>query len=766
MMIPDCVEFGSDTAPDTEPSAVEAPTVSPWAAPTGTFADGADAAREYLKRGLMPIPLDGPRTKKVTRPGWPKERYTAADAPRFAGVNVGLLLGEPSGGLNDVDSDCPEAIRAAAVLLPNTRMVSERAGAPRSHYWYRCHPQSATALKLHDPERPASHPDGNVLIELRNGTGNALMTVVPPSLHEGTGEAVVWHEFGEPGEIGAAELEGKVKEVAAAALIGRYWVKGMRHDGSLPLAGGLLRAWGGDEARVEQFVRAVCAAADEDETGTRDRVASVRHTAEKLTAGDPKVTGWPKLAEYLGDAVVSQAREWLGIRDTVPATTGGTTPPPVAPEWPDPPHEAAFHGLAGDLVRAVDQYTEADPAAVLVQFLVMFGNRIGRTAYYPVGVTRHYCNLYAVLVGSTSNGRKGTSKDVAFHLFREAERLLAPPPADAEGPAVPPPDWLGARVVEGGLSSGEGIIWAVRDPVEKTERVKERGEPVRFEKVVADEGEEDKRLMVVEPEFANVLKQTERQGNVLSATLRQAWETGSLRTLTKNNPTRATGAHISAVGHITDAELKRYLSQTETANGFANRFLWVAVRRSKALPEPTAPPDDVMRALAARLADAVRFAESAGEVRRDDDARQLWAAVYGPLSGGRPGLSGSLLGRAEAQVTRLALLYALLDGSDAVCPVHLTAALALWEYVERSVAYVFGDSLGDPVADDCLRLIRQAGTAGISRTDIQGYFGRHVYGNRLTGALGLLRMHGKAHPVATETAGRPAECWFPGPAPA
>jgi hypothetical protein len=50
--------------------------------------------------------------------------------------NVGILTGEPSGGLVDVDCDAPEAAQAAAELLPPTGLVSGRAGNPASHYWY------------------------------------------------------------------------------------------------------------------------------------------------------------------------------------------------------------------------------------------------------------------------------------------------------------------------------------------------------------------------------------------------------------------------------------------------------------------------------------------------------------------------------------------------------------------------------------------------------------------------------------------------------
>ncbi len=304
-----------------------------------------------------------------------------------------------------------------------------------------------------------------------------------------------------------------------------------------------------------------------------------------------------------------------------------------------------------------------------------------------------------------------------------------------------------------------GDYLGVRDPISKRERIKERGQAARYEEVEADPGVEDKRLLVYEPEFANVLKQTERQGNTLSAILRQAWDGNNLRSLTKNSPARATGAHVSMIGHITSEELRRYLTQTETANGFANRFLWICTDRSKLLPEGGRVDPAAMTALRGELVEALAFARTAGDMRRDDEARVLWCEVYGTLSEGKPGLAGALLARAEAHVLRLAMLYALLDRSAVIGAPHLLAALALWDYAERSVYHVFGDDLGDPVADDLLRLLRSS-PDGLTRNDLLNFFGRNQSSQRIGRALGLLLQHRLARCERQQTGGRPAERWF------
>ena len=311
----------------------------------------------------------------------------------------------------------------------------------------------------------------------------------------------------------------------------------------------------------------------------------------------------------------------------------------------------------------------------MTQTLVAFGNLVGRASHFDVEADRHHANQFVVLVGDTSKARKGTSWGHVHRFMRLADEQWA------------------ENCIQSGASSGEGIIWAVRDKIMKRERIRERGEEARYEEVEADQGIEDKRLLVYEPEFAGVLKQTERHGNTLSVILRQAWDGNTLRFLTKNCPSRATGAHISLIGHITAPELRRYLTETETANGFGNRHLWICAKRSKLLPDGGVIDAAEWEACRQDFAQALAFARIETVLRRDNEANEMWRSVYGELSEGKPGLAGAMLARGEAHVMRLAMIYALMDCSALIRASHLLSALALWDYAERSVRFVFGDGL-------------------------------------------------------------------------
>ena len=393
----------------------------------------------------------------------------------------------------------------------------------------------------------------------------------------------------------------------------------------------------------------------------------------------------------------------------------------AASQWPAALEDAAYCGLAGEIVRAIEPETESDPAGIMLQVLVAFGTLIGRGPHYLVESTEHHTNEFALIVGDTSKARKGTSWDRVLQVFSKVQ------------------DW--PQVVSG-LSSGEGLKWAVRDATEQ------------------DPGVTDKRVMIVEAEFAQVLRQGARAGNTLSTTIRCGFDSGNLRTLTKNDPVTATGAHICIVGHITADELRRELTATDSANGFANRFLFMCVRRARELPhggKPLSP--EVLFDFARRIAEAVGKAKAIRAVGMTPAARDAWEAVYGPLSKGYPGLFGAVTARAEAHCVRLALVFALMDGAAAIDKKHLLAALAIWERAQASARFIFGDAIGDAIADEILRALRVAGPAGMTRTEISKLLSKHQSAERIGAALELLERRGLARHESRPTPGAPVEIW-------
>jgi hypothetical protein len=236
-----------------------------------------------------------------------------------------------------------------------------------------------------------------------------------------------------------------------------------------------------------------------------------------------------------------------------------------------------------------------------------------------------------------------------------------------------------------------------------------------------------------------------------------------LAILTKNSPAKATAAHISIIGHITIDELRRRLTRTEAGNGFANRFCYACVKRSKILPEGGKAHGINWKPFLDRLKSAVDFGMNAGELQRDEETRAVWASVYPSLSDGKPGLFGAVTSRSEAQVMRLSCLYAVLDESRLIRKEHLLAALALWDYSEDSARYIWGDATGDRVADQILEALRGS-PDGLNRTGISNLFGKNRGADRIDQALTILAGKGLIQKIKERTGdherGRTPERWI------
>lgn len=386
-------------------------------------------------------------------------------------------------------------------------------------------------------------------------------------------------------------------------------------------------------------------------------------------------------------------------------------------EWPEL-DRAAFYGLAGSIVDEIAPHTEADPALLLLTLLTMAGSAIGSGPHATAGNAQHPARLFVVCAGETAKARKGTSWAAVEGVMLVADQHFAE-----------------TRVL-GGWGSGEAVVDAVRDASDDAP------------------GALDKRLLVQEGEFARFLKVCNRDGSTLSMTIRDAWDGKKLQARSRAATSQSTGHHISIVGHITLEELRMRLTDVEAANGFANRFLYVLGRRSQRLPEGGNVPQEVCERLGKILGEALRSAGTIGSVQRDDAARDLWAHMYEAMDLDAPGgLLEAVTCRDTAQVLRLSVTYALLDGSGVITTDHLWAAWAVWRYCRQSAAVIWGDAIGDPIADRVLTCVREA-VGGVDRTEISRALSNKVSANQLDAAIEKLLSRQLVEHFIEKTGGR------------
>lgn len=398
----------------------------------------------------------------------------------------------------------------------------------------------------------------------------------------------------------------------------------------------------------------------------------------------------------------------------------------------------ALYGMAREVVDLACKNSEADPAAVLVTFLCRFGIECGPSPHLMIGDSRHYARLNAVIVGNSSKARKGTSAAPIAAMFR----IIRDNPSDLLNGYLP------ATCTPGPLSSGEGLIYAVRDPIRKWVVNKKTG---AGSWVIDDPGVQDKRLFVLDEELAAALKCTKRDGNTLSTNIRVAFDGGTLAPLTKNNRITATDAHIGIVTHTTSAELRKLLDETEALNGFANRFLWVCSRRQKLVPLPEPMEFGKLVSIQDDLFGTLQAASKVDRMRLDDRARDRWVAIYSDLSKEYPGLVGCVVNRAEALTMRLAMIYALMDANSSIRDDHLQAALALWDYCQKSAEYIFSGREADGT---CQRILDALAEGPIFQADVHRLFANHATKHRIRNALSELVGSGKIVIEDEATAGR------------
>jgi hypothetical protein len=401
-----------------------------------------------------------------------------------------------------------------------------------------------------------------------------------------------------------------------------------------------------------------------------------------------------------------------------------------------PVHPAAWYGPLGESVRRVAPATEADPIAILVSAAALYGAMVGPHWYVRLGGVRHPPLIWPLIVGKTGSGRKGTSMSAAKTLARGWGDYAAA--------------YIRARTAQG-LSSGEGLLEALGAGGGGDDPDREPTAP-------------DGRLTVVETEFARVLTAAKRDGNTLGPILRQLWDDGSAGVMTRARPLQVEGAHVGLVAHITPRELRIKLSEADLAGGTVNRFLVVLSERPHLLPhEPPMPDVSDLSYWIGRHLDQVRA--GGGEVRRDRHAEQLWPRVYEALSADEPdGIIGQVIARGPAQVMRLALTFALVDGASSISKSHLLQGLAVWHYSTRSVRELFGDAQTTTDLRRLAEFIAGAGDAGVTKSEVYRLFSGNRRSSQLTDLIEQLERARVIRGRREETTGgRPAyRYWWVG----
>lgn len=358
----------------------------------------------------------------------------------------------------------------------------------------------------------------------------------------------------------------------------------------------------------------------------------------------------------------------------------------------------ALPGWIGSFVNLACRDSEAHPAAVLITLLLRFAAECDGP-YVLIGEAKQWARTFGVIVGESSRARKGTSSKPVMKLFSGLDGA--------------------ARYSPGPLSTGEGLIYAVRDAMYGIDRK-------TGEEITIDPGVTDKRLFFQEEEFQPALASTRRDGNILSAIIRGFYDDGNAEPMTKTSRIKATKAHVVILGHITRAELK-LMNQVQMYNGFANRFLWIHAQRQKLVALPKPIPKEELEKYRRIIVKRVKEARKLKAVQLTKQAKSFWQEIYRSLSGESPGAVGAVTSRTETHTVRLALIYALAMNKNVISVSELKAALALVTYAQQTAMILFSEHVEDIQCEKILQALRKAPEHQMTKTEIsRDVFKRNV----------------------------------------
>lgn len=368
-------------------------------------------ALEYASRGWPVFPLGGkrPRTEHGCKDATTDPSTIEAWWQKFPGANIGIATGRQSGlVVLDVDGDRGESyleeLQRRFGPLPTTLEARTRPG--RRHLYF-AYPDSAVV-------RNSESKIGED-IDVRGEGGYA---VAPPSIHPETRRPYEWSNAEPVVRLPKWLLDSMTRGKTRA------------RDSSIVIPEGTRNS---SLAKIAGWLRRVGLNADEIELRLHE--ANLQRCVPSLS--DAEVSA---IARSIARYPPGSQNHVAVVGQEPTKRPAESSPAERVDAWPTSLGDAAYHGILGDLVKAIEPQTEADPAALLTQLLVMLGNVIGRTAHWCVEADTHYLNLNLALVGATGKGRKGTS---ASHARRVVDAV--------------DPTWSDSRI-QSGLSTGEGLM--------------------------------------------------------------------------------------------------------------------------------------------------------------------------------------------------------------------------------------------------------------------------------------------------------------------
>lgn len=407
-----------------------------------------------------------------------------------------------------------------------------------------------------------------------------------------------------------------------------------------------------------------------------------------------------------------------------------------------------FPGLLKEIIKECCSRSEAVPVAVCAHVLMRFAALVGPMVYLPIGDERRWLNEFILMIGPTGLG-KGASGHGPKRIFKKVEDYLQ---LDLDrqlqaGKSQGVNRFSLLKVHSGGLSSGEGLAAALDDGKAGCDV----NPPVT-----------DKRLLVFEPEFSNIMSLCQRVGNTLSIVLRNAFDGMPIQPLTKRDRVKVTDPFVCLFAHITDSELTRHeQADMMAANGMLNRFLILWQQPTRDVPFPDPIPEERVDHLARQLAERIitarrqqhethyqRIRPLSWCLNLDEAARRYWARHYSELIN-RPDAEQvqALTRRHRLHALILGGLFALLEGGSVIQKEHLTCALAWVDYSRRSVIYCYQSQKLQQQAEENHKTARRVLYAVVllnqkhgrcTRTDIHNFYQRKLKAAAITQALETL----------------------------